>query len=85
MDIHVESQHLNFSSEKEEREAAPLPHYANSYFFFYVWMSNVPDQYHYHHLPLFQCYSPNTPSVMKRGLTLPSSSSVKTPTQYFSP
>ena len=36
MDIHVESQHLNFSSKKEEREAAPLPHYANSYFFLCV-------------------------------------------------
>ena len=34
MDIHVESQDLlNFSSKKEEREAAPLPHYAKSYFF----------------------------------------------------
>ena len=33
MDFHVESQHLHFSSEKEEREAAPLPHYSNSYFF----------------------------------------------------
>ena len=54
MDIHVESQHLNFSSKKEEREAAPLPRYSNSFFFFNVWMSNVPDQYHYHLLPLFQ-------------------------------
>ena len=31
---------------------------------YYVWMSNVPEQYHHHHLSLFQCYSPNTPSVI---------------------
>ena len=40
MEFHVESQHLHFSSEKEEREAAPLPHYSNSSFFFIIHCSH---------------------------------------------